>query len=71
MDKHEGIIISEYFEDNRVAIVFKEQKGYVVHLFEDGDLKKIADVSTHSLQYAEDCAENWVMKVGDFNAVGN
>ena len=65
------INISEYYDDNRKAIVYKEDKGYVVHLFEDSNLKKIVDVSVHSLQYAEDCAENWVMKVGDFNVVGN
>lgn len=65
------INISEYYDDNRKAIVYKEDRGYVVHLFENDELKRIADVCNHSLQYAEDCAENWVMKVGDFNVVGN
>jgi hypothetical protein len=35
-------------------------EGYEVEMFEDGRLVESRPLYGHTLQYAEDCAENWV-----------
>lgn len=58
--------LSHYSIGDREAIIFKSEKGYCVRLFENKQLMHDKDVSLHTLQYAEDCAENWVHKYGNF-----
>ena len=67
--KHEhsrGIIteeISRYFSENgkKEARVVRTEKGYMVELYERSKYIETIDVSTHSLQYAEDAAENYTL----------
>lgn len=60
--------ISRYMEENRVAVVYHQLEPYqlVVELLEEDDLKHTIDLSSHTVGYAEDAAENWVMRVGSF-----
>ena len=59
-------IISEYFfedNENKQAVIVKEEKGYFVHIKENTKTIKIIDVSDHSLRYAEDTAENYCLGI--------
>jgi hypothetical protein len=72
MRKYES---SRYIEGNREAVVslvrnmprVRPFHRTIVELFEDGELKHTIDTSSHSIEYAEDAAENWVMRVGSFD----
>jgi len=57
--------ISKYFSPNgkREAIVVKTEKGFMVELYEKSRYIRTVDVSDHSLPYAEDTAENYVLGV--------
>lgn len=53
--------LSEYISyDERRKAVIKDQFGYFVELWENGRLVESRDLSYHTKQYAEDCAQNWV-----------
>lgn len=66
---------SRYTEGNREAVVslirnelrVRPLHKTIIELFEDGELKHTVDTSEHTIDYAEDTAENWVMRVGYFN----
>lgn len=72
MRKYEA---SRYIEGNREAVVSLARTQprvrffdkTIVELFEDGELKHTIDTSDHTIEYAEDAAENWVMRVGSFD----
>ena len=49
--------------DNRKAIVFQEVDEYVVVMMQDESIIEERTISGHTKQYAEDCAENWVIGV--------
>ena len=55
--------ISRHWSDNgkKEAVVLKTQKGYMVDLYEQSRFIRTVDCSNHSLQWAEDCAENYVL----------
>lgn len=53
-------------ENNRTADVVLTEKGYAVVCFEGTEIVKTIDVSEHSINYAEDTAENWVEKWGAY-----
>ena len=67
--QHErGIIteeVSQYMspDGRRESIVVATEKGYMVELYEKKKYIKTVDVTNHSLSYAEDAAENWVLNV--------
>jgi|TARA_R110002012_G_scaffold317276_2_gene533260 hypothetical protein len=49
---------------NRVALVFvNDDKSYTVIMLQDEAIIEERVLKEHSEQYAEDCAENWVMGV--------
>ena len=59
-----------YSDDgSREAIVFKtsDEDGWVVDLWENGEVgetrKMETDGTLHSERYAEDCGENWVLRI--------
>ena len=62
-----NIKLHEYWSDdkNRKASVHKNQQGFYVKLFEGGFLREVRRLYSHSQQYAEDCAENFVLGVFD------
>jgi hypothetical protein len=48
----------------RKASVFKETDGsYTVIMIQDAAIVEERNITGHSQQYAEDCAENWVLGV--------
>lgn len=67
--QHErGIIteeLSRFFSDNgkKEAVVVKSENGFMVELYEKSRYIRTVDVSKHSLQYAEDTAENWTLGI--------
>ena len=61
------MIISSFYnkERNRRAEIIKADNGYHVRLYTGDVLEEVRDVSTHSINYAEDCAENFVEGIFD------
>lgn len=57
--------ISRYYSENgkKESIVILTEKGYMVELYEKSRYMKTIDVSSHSLRYAEDTAENYVLDI--------
>jgi hypothetical protein len=61
--------VSEFYSDpsknvpNRISVVSAADDFYVVDLYEYGILLQSRNMGRHNLQYAEDCAENWVLGV--------
>lgn len=66
----EGKIVSTYHGDNdlshHTAYIIKEEDGYYVHCWAYGAVSFIINCTAHSLCYAEDAAENWVLGVGSW-----
>ena len=61
------MIISEYSNENRVAKVMSDSKGsYTVCMIEWGYEAVSRHLENCTLQYAQDLAENFVMKWGEF-----
>lgn len=58
------MIISEYWNDGRKAIIRREKEGFEVDLYKD-DLKETRQVHEHSETYAENVAENFVHGIFD------
>ena len=69
LEKNEmaNVKLHEYWSDdkNRKASVHKNDQGFYVKLSEGGYLREVRRLYSHSEQYAEDCAENFVL--GMFN----
>lgn len=65
--KMANIKLHEYWSDdeNRKASVHKNDQGFYVKLSEGGYLREVRRLYNHNEQYAEDCAENFVL--GMFN----
>ena len=58
------MIISEYWNEGRKAIIRREKEGYEVDLYKE-NFKETRQVHDHSETYAENVAENYVEKVFD------
>lgn len=59
-----GTLISQYgTETGREAFVYKTRKGYHVDLYRATIFIRTVECHNHSESYAEDVAENWVLKV--------
>ena len=56
-------LLHEYIKGNREAIVLDAPEGLEVDLYEDEYLIETRQVYEHSENYAENLAENWVMRV--------
>ena len=69
LEKNEmaNIKLHEYWSDdkNRKASVHKNNQGFYVKLSEGGYLREVRRLYNTNEQYAEDCAENFVL--GIFN----
>ena len=62
-----NVKLHEYWSDdkNRKASVHKNDQGFYVKLSEGGYLREVRRLYDTNEQYAEDCAENFVL--GIFN----
>lgn len=58
------IIISQFWEEGRKAVVFRRPADldYYVSLFEDKELSAEVQCHDKSVGYAEAIAENWVLR---------
>jgi hypothetical protein len=56
-------LISEYIQNERKARVLSVEQGFDVEFYKDDQLVETREIREHNVIYAEDCAENWVMKV--------
>ena len=69
LEKNEmaNVKLHEYWSEdkNRKASVHKNDQGFYVKLSEGGFLREVRRLYSHSEQYAEDCAENFVLGVFD------
>ena len=69
LEKNEmaNVKLHEYWSDdkNRKASVHKNQQGFYVKLFEGGFLREVRRLYNTNEQYAEDCAENFVLGIFD------
>ena len=69
LEKNEmaNVKLHEYWSDdkNRRASVHKNQQGFYVKLFEGGFLREVRRLYNNNEQYAEDCAENFVLGIFD------
>lgn len=61
--------ISEFYSPSRdrKATITRDQYHWVVDLFEDSQKIETRLITDHTLQYAEDLAENFVKGYGEFN----
>ena len=67
------MLLHEFYSDDdcsrgdgsyRKACVFKEDNGsYTIVMIQDSAIIEERNITGHSEQYAEDCAENWVLGV--------
>jgi hypothetical protein len=60
--------MKEYkYHENRNAvigeIVGEDKEGYVVQLYQDGRFVRTVEVLDHSIRYAEEVVENWIMGI--------
>lgn len=57
--------VSRFYSDDqkRHADIIVSNNGHEVDMFEDDIKVRSQPCWEHSRQYAEDCAENWVMRV--------
>lgn len=60
--------VSEFASDDgtRVAKIWYDLGIPFVYCYENDSLVRAINCVGHSIQYAEDAAENWVLKVGSF-----
>ena len=55
------MLVSEYWDNDRRAVIRKEKEGFEVDLFKN-NYKETRKVHNHSESYAEDVAENFMSK---------
>lgn len=61
-------LVTEFFskENKRKAIVYRDEYHWAVAMYINDKLWKTELITDHSLCYAEDLAENFVLKYGAF-----
>lgn len=64
------MIISEYWDNGRKAVIRKEKEGFEVDLYKN-DYKETRQVHNHSETYAENVAENFVQGIFDIEKEGS
>ena len=45
---------------NRSATIYRDDEGYFVEVYNNGEAVRQIDVRDHSIVYANDTADNWV-----------
>lgn len=64
------MVISEYWDNDRRAVIRKEKEGFEVDLYKN-DYKETRKVHNHSETYAENVAENFVQGLFDIEKEGS
>jgi len=63
MEEDMSELLSEFMQGDRKASVFKDGDGYTVKMYEGELLREARPIIGHTEDYAEEAAENWVLKV--------
>ena len=58
-----GELRSQYKQGQREAFVYKINKGFYVELYRSDLYVRTVEVFEHSESYAENVAENWVLRI--------
>lgn len=59
-------ILSEFTSDDgkrTATVLYSDEFTFVVEMYSEGKIVGSRNIENHTLQYAEDCAENWVIGV--------
>ena len=64
------MLVSEYWDNDRRAVIRKEKEGFEVDLLKN-NYKETRKVHKHSESYAEDVAENFVQGLFDIEEEGS
>lgn len=62
-------IISEFMSDDRsrtAKVIMRGWVGHTVEMYENNNLVESRDIDGHTVDYVEDCADNFVRKIGEF-----
>jgi hypothetical protein len=61
------MLLSEYYgadgHENRRSEILVDGNNFLVKMYKNEVLVKSQMITEHTLQYAEDCAENWTLGV--------
>lgn len=67
VEEERDVLVHEFFGadeyKNRQATVKVNEQGFYVEMYLDDEFEERRNLYKHSEQYAEKCAENWVMGV--------
>jgi hypothetical protein len=63
MEEDMSTLLSEFVQGDRKASVLKNGEGYIVNMYEGSELREARSIEGHTEDYAEEAAENWVLKV--------
>jgi hypothetical protein len=64
MEKDMNILVSEFIQGDRKASVYKDgDTDFIVHMYEGDELREARQIVGHTMYYAEEAAENWILKV--------
>lgn len=58
-----GELVSQYQKGERESFVYKINKGFYVELYRKDLYVRTVEVFERSESYAEDVAENWVLRI--------
>jgi len=56
-------ILSEFMSDDgdrTATVLFVSEVSFCIEMYEHNDVVERRFIENHTLQYCEDCAENWV-----------
>jgi len=67
MTKNLFAAMSTFWEKDRKAETYKIKDVWYVGMFIAEELVEFRSMRGHNEQYAENCAENFVMRIGEFN----
>lgn len=48
---------------DRLAEVSLEDEAFIVYMYSQDKLVRTQEITEHTVQYAEDCAENWTLGI--------
>lgn len=54
---------TDKYKDRKAHVFLEEDGSYTVTMIKDATIVEDRNIKGHSQQYAEDCAENWVLGI--------
>lgn len=62
------MLLSTYEKDGRRSEIYRENNQYLVRMYEGNTFVEERGLGGHGIHYAESLAENYVERIGPFNA---